>query len=258
MIPESKRKSDILDLLLALTGNKTITTDSTLRGDLSFDSMDFVELLSELDEHFDIDIPDEAEFATKEDATVMDILRFLDDHLGPEYPDEHGLLNLTDDQFINRYRPETDEGGGYFLQREWSDSRDDLVAAIKKKCCWTAVNDDDGDFCIVWGNRTVNRLYNIITSHPIEDESWEVQVPEEVGPRILCDVDWDTTDCDADGKHDGLELPKQVVVRLYNVGIGQMTSDDTEVVADYLSSEYGFCVNSFTWRALAEGEEVEL
>jgi acyl carrier protein len=260
MIQESKRKSDLLALLLTLTGNKGITPDSALRGDLDFDSMDFVELLSEMEEHFDIDIPDSAEFATNESATVMDILRFLDDHLGPEYPDEHGLLNLTDEQFINRYIPETEEGGGYFRQREWSDSREDLVAAVEKKCCWTAASDDNGDFCIVWGNRTVNRLYNIITSHPIEDEAWEVQVPEEVGPRILCDVDWDTTEGNEDGERpEDPDLPKQVVVRLYNLGMGEMTDDvaDTIAITDYLSNEYGFCVNSFTWRALAEGEEVE-
>lgn len=261
MIRESKRKSDILDLLLSLTGNKDITTDSALRADLDFDSLDFVELLGEMEEHFDIDIDAnaEVEFTTKQDATVMDILRFLDDYIGPEYPDENGLLNLTDDQFINRYIPEQAEDDSFFLQREWSNDEDRraLQAAVDSKRCWTAVNDDNGDYCIVWGNRVVNHLYNIITRKPIEDETWEVQVPEEIGPRILCDVDWDTTDIES-GHTSEPDLPKQVVVRLQHVGMGEMTDADTDTIASHLSHEYGFCVNSFTWRALAEGEEVPL
>lgn len=245
-------------MMLVMTGIDKITTDMTLRDDLGLDSLDFAELLVELAENFDIEVPESVEFVTNQDATVADILSFLDRHLGPEYPDENGLLTLTDDQFIYRYVPEESEGGPYYRQREWhnDEDRSALLKAIDDKRCWTAVSDDNGDFCIVWGNRTVNRLYNIITSVPIEDESWEVQVPDDVGPRILCDVDWDTTD-PGEEEAEPPDLPKQVVVRLFHVGMGEMTDADTAAVADYLSNEYGFCVNSFTWRELAEGEEVD-
>lgn len=103
--------------------------------------------------------------------------------IGPNEPID-GLLTLTDEQFINRYKPETDEQGNYYRAREWYDvpDRQEILKAIDENRCWTVVDDDDGNPCIVWGNRTVNRLFNIITENPIENPDWEVQVPGEWEP----------------------------------------------------------------------------
>ncbi len=116
--------------------------------------------------------------------TVHGVMDILDDMVGPEFA-TNGFLKLTEDQFINRYKPELTEEGNYYRQREWFEKNDTSVIhnAILENRCWTAVDDDDGEFCIVWGNRTVNRLYNIITARPIEDQDWEVQASDPREPR---------------------------------------------------------------------------
>jgi hypothetical protein len=100
--------------------------------------------------------------------------------MGPLTPVD-GLLHLTEDQFNDRYHPELDSQGGLYRQREWSNPEDLSVIkqAIDENRCWTAIEDDAGDWCLVWGNRTVNRLYNVITEKPIEDPDWEVIVLDD-------------------------------------------------------------------------------
>ena len=99
--------------------------------------------------------------------------------IGPKEPID-GLLTLTDEQFTNRYGPEQDADGSYYRQREWNDADwEELRTAVMQQRCWTMVEDDDGNPCLVWGNRTVNRLYNVITERPIENPYWEVQVPDD-------------------------------------------------------------------------------
>src|SRR4051794_30286211 len=51
-----------------------ILLSSTLEGDLGFDSLEFVELVMELEEEFDIDIPDADAEQIK---TVADAIRFI-------------------------------------------------------------------------------------------------------------------------------------------------------------------------------------
>lgn len=112
------------------------------------------------------------------DTTIGDIMVLMDDWLGPELP-ENGLMTLTESQFIRRYEPEVNEHGDYYRQREWCIEEDvpTIERAVSENRCWTMVDDDDGDPCIVWGNRMVNRIYNIITKYPVENPDWEVQVP---------------------------------------------------------------------------------
>lgn len=100
--------------------------------------------------------------------------------IGPLEPVD-GLLTLTENQFENRYGPETDENGDLYRQREWYEPEDkvELEKAVAENRCWTAIDDDNGHWCLVWGNRVVNRLYNIITERPIEDPDWEIQVPDD-------------------------------------------------------------------------------
>ena len=106
---------------------------------------------------------------------------------GPAEPSE-GLLTLNDDQFIARYDPETDAEGNYYRQRDWCDPQDlaliDRAAAEGR--CWTMVENDDGDPCLVEGKRLVNRLYYVVTRLPLEDPNWMVEVPYE-GEKFECE-----------------------------------------------------------------------
>lgn len=164
--------------------------------DLGADSLDGVELVMAFEEEYHIDIPDE--HVEKEGSTwgcqvhtVQDILDYLNRRLGPAKPDKHGVLALTEDQFIDRYGPENNEEGHPYRQREWDGKRDEkaIKKAIDEKRCWTAVDGDDGEFCICWGNRTINRMYNILTARPIEDENWDIQVEDSFAEAKLSATD---------------------------------------------------------------------
>lgn len=57
-----KNKKDIVDLILKRHSNlnrKDITEESLLLDDLELDDLDFIELVMDLEEHFNISIPDE-------------------------------------------------------------------------------------------------------------------------------------------------------------------------------------------------------
>ena len=100
--------------------------------------------------------------------------------IGPPEPVD-GVLTLTDDQFITRYKPEENEQGGYYRQRDWTvlEDQEEIEKAAAENRIWTAVDDDDGNFCIVSGWHFVNRLYYIITELPLENPDWNVQVPDD-------------------------------------------------------------------------------
>jgi hypothetical protein len=139
----------------------------------------FLDGVSQLEESLSVKFSED-EAAQLMGLTIEDALLKLDTWLGPEEPTD-GLLTLTEDQFIRRYNPETTPQGEYYRQREWYDSDDanELRRAVSENRCWTMVDDDDGNPCIDWGNRVVNRIYNIITALPIENPDWIVQVPYE-------------------------------------------------------------------------------
>lgn len=112
------------------------------------------------------------------EARTTLLLARLREEIGPEGPDKDGILRLTEDQFIARYEPEADDHGNVFVPREIKDPEDEKLinAAIDAKCCWTAVEGDNGTPYIEWGNRLVNRLYHIITKRPLENENWIVEI----------------------------------------------------------------------------------
>lgn len=239
----------------------TEDTDWRFEHDLGLDSLDMANLLTLIQEHYNVDLTDGAlmarEVASNEKVTLQHIMDILDEQLGPEFPDEKNVLRLTEDQFIVRYQPEKDVHGGYYHQRDLhdSDSAQLLDQATQELRCWTMVDNDNDEPTIVWGRRHVNRLYYIITEKPVEDETWELVIENDPAdyPRILCDVEWDAP---AGGEEDN--LPKQVLVRLRDVGIDEVNDDNVDEINDYLSDTYGYCVLSFTYRDLAPGEEVEL
>lgn len=142
------------------------------------DSLDTVNLLMALEEALDVDFSID-ECSLIRSYSVPDMLKFIDEILGPEKPTD-GVLTLTDDQFIRRYKPELHADGVYYRQRDWYSKCDvhDLQRAVDAECCWTMIAGDSGGVFIEWGNRVVNRMYNIITEKPIENTSWHVQVPD--------------------------------------------------------------------------------
>lgn len=60
-------------------------------------------------------------------------------------------------------------------------------------------------------------------------------------------IDWDTEDDEFDNDEADLDLPGIVFMTINNVD----EEDDLEdVIADKLSDDYGFCVNSFEWKEI--------
>jgi len=156
---------------------------------LGLDDHGCTELVREVETHYGIELDESALRGLASEGKIPEgtvipirlILAELDRLLGPEFPDEHGLLQLTDEQFDNRYDPERHPDGSGPVQREWYEDEALIQLAIAEKRCWTAVTGDDGQFVITWGNRVVDRLYNIITNRPIENEDWHVEAidPDE-------------------------------------------------------------------------------
>jgi len=141
---------------------------------IGMDSIDRVDLTISLEHQFD------QEFLDLPYDTVNDILAQLEVAFGPEQP-SCGVLNLSDDEFINRYKPERDKHGNYYRQRDWTCPEDqaEIEKATAENRIWTAGDDDNGNFCISSGWHYVNRLYYIITERPVENTDWNIQVPSE-------------------------------------------------------------------------------
>jgi len=60
-------------------------------------------------------------------------------------------------------------------------------------------------------------------------------------------IDWDTEDDEFDNNEAGLDLPEIVFMTINDVD----EEDDLEdIIADKLSDDYGFCVNSFEWKEI--------
>ena len=161
--------------------NINLVTKDVKFEQLGVDSFDAIEIVMDIEEALGIYLSAEEYYDFMSD-TVGACLENLDLWLGPEFPID-GLLHLTEDQFERRYDPETDGDGNLYRQREWRimDDITHLERAVDSNRCWTAVEDDKGNWCLVWGNHLVNRLYNVITSKSIEDPAWEVQVSDACG-----------------------------------------------------------------------------
>ena len=60
-------------------------------------------------------------------------------------------------------------------------------------------------------------------------------------------IDWDTEDDEFDNNEADLNLPGIVFMTINDVD----EEDDLEdIIADKLSDDYGFCVNSFEWKEI--------
>lgn len=91
--------------------------------------------------------------------------------------------HLTEDQFIARFRPEENEEGGYYRQRDWCNKEDWALclAADKERRLWTALDDDNGEWCLCSGYHYVNRFYYVIVEIPYtEGADIVAQDPYEV------------------------------------------------------------------------------
>jgi acyl carrier protein len=248
------RLPKVSEILVSQLGNpkKTIEPHHDLQTDLGADSLDCIELVIAFEEEFDIEVEDDV-YETGKISTVQHILDHLNNTLGPAEPID-GILCLTEDQFVNRYQPYMAEDN-VLRQYEWKTDRAEMELAVEQNRCWTMVDDDNGDPCIVPGNRVVNRQFNIVTRYPLENPDWIVQVQDpDVSPRVLCDVEWDFA-----GEEEPVDMPKQVIVRLFDVehGLMDVTEHNSSEIADFISDHTGWCVESFNYRMLQPGEEVE-
>lgn len=75
---------------------------------------------------------------------------------------------ITEDEFLNTFRPETDAQGSTYVQREWFTFEEKrlLEEMHGKNRLWTMVEDDNGNPCLVQGYHYVNRLYYVICEVP--------------------------------------------------------------------------------------------
>lgn len=95
-------------------------------------------------------------------------------------------VRIDEDEWIERFRPETLPDGSYYRQRHSCDPAD--KAAIDKANgegrLWTATEGDDSQWCLTFGFHYVNRLYHVICEVPYDltgaDE--EVYVCDETEP----------------------------------------------------------------------------
>jgi hypothetical protein len=84
------------------------------------------------------------------------------------------IITLTEDEWDEKFQPETDEEGCLYVQRDWTNAADlPLIdQALAERRLWTMVEDDDGNMCIAQGYRRVNRLYYIICTVPYGEDEW--------------------------------------------------------------------------------------
>lgn len=73
-------------------------------------------------------------------------------------------IEMDEDEFIDRYEPETDEDGNIYVQREPYDPNDWAFCqkAAQENRCWTML-DVDGHLFLSEGIHIINRLYYIVT-----------------------------------------------------------------------------------------------
>lgn len=67
--------SEVISNTLPNVDKGSLTMDTTFQGDLNADSLDLVELIMELEEHYDLSIPDED---AQEIASIGDAVRYIE------------------------------------------------------------------------------------------------------------------------------------------------------------------------------------
>lgn len=69
--------SEVISNTLPNVDKESLTMETTFQGDLNADSLDLVELIMELEEHYDLSIPDED---AQEIASIGDAVRYIEEH----------------------------------------------------------------------------------------------------------------------------------------------------------------------------------
>ena len=69
--------AEVISNTLPNVDKETLSMDTTFQGDLNADSLDLVELIMELEEHYDLSIPDED---AQEIASIGDAVRYIEEH----------------------------------------------------------------------------------------------------------------------------------------------------------------------------------
>lgn len=78
---------------------------------------------------------------------------------------------LSEDEFVERFQPYEEPEGGY-VQYEAHNPEDRklMELAQAENRLWTALEDDNGEWCLGSGFHFVNRLYYIICKVPFEKD----------------------------------------------------------------------------------------
>lgn len=91
---------------------------------------------------------------------------------------------IDEDEWIDRFQPETLPDGSYYRQRDPYDREDKLAVdiALAEGRLWTAIDADEGQWGLIFGLHYVNRLYHVICAVPYDltDATEEVYVCDEV------------------------------------------------------------------------------
>ena len=69
--------AEVISNTLPNVDKDSLSMDTTFQGDLNADSLDLVELIMELEEHYDLSIPDED---AQEIASIGDAVRYIEEH----------------------------------------------------------------------------------------------------------------------------------------------------------------------------------
>jgi hypothetical protein len=95
--------------------------------------------------------------------------------------------DITEDEFILRFRPERDQDGSLFVQRYDST---DAERSVLERChaerrLWTYVNDGAGNAAPVQGYYKVNREFYIVCAEPYEGDE-DITVHGDMEHCTLC------------------------------------------------------------------------
>ena len=69
--------AEVISNTLPNVDKESLSMDTTFQGDLNADSLDLVELIMELEEHYDLSIPDED---AQEIASIGDAVRYIEEN----------------------------------------------------------------------------------------------------------------------------------------------------------------------------------
>lgn len=102
------------------------------------------------------------------------------------------MTQLTEDEFVDRFNPETNEDGSLYRQRDWTNPEDlvEIQKASAESRLWTQIDGDGGEWVLSSGYHRVNRNYYVITESPIP-VGQDIEVMDEDKPEEDEDEDWD-------------------------------------------------------------------